>query len=880
MLNSEKKILDALASINELRDPSQRAQKLVNLIPDLTTPNLLSQALKIVAGISNSGACAFALSKLSSRLSDDQVLEALRIASSINQSKSRASAITTLSPRLTPGLIQEALKIARELLSTKSYRACTEFLVVILPQTSFDLLKEVLTIAYEIDDSEAREKRIHALTALNEILERPTNSNNVDSGEFYSSYNSRNSTSSYRAKRNEEIDREFCNVPRARAMILMLLYFYLEGEERSQVCEKLLETIEEIPAQPCKARSLMAIAPYLSENVAQRVAERAFVIVKEIVEDLNKNLQESNDASLRKQIEELEEQLQTLPISILLNETLSILKCAEGLLFRDGWWEPNMIEGLPPVPIPQPRQVSTTEELTRTDPSGTEGNAENTILQTLVRYPNLDCPDKAIVNQLFSLIVELLLEQPEDQPDISAFAIPDTGTDELPKVEVVLSAPGFDIEGSNTQILEVERDDDSSVRFVLIPRKLGQHRIKVQFYQNGKPIGKAVRNILVSEQPVTVEVPQPDQPTDIELKTILTIPPQDLELYIDLADDSRTLSFGLHSVKPEIDYHRTKLGQVTLQGSPLEKMQSVYKEMTQLAQKRPTTAEERAWAEHRLEAVGNELWDELIPDRLKQEYWKFKSRVKSVLITSEEPWIPWEMLKPYRDNDKGEQENDVFWCQQFAFSRWLSGAGMADELDIKTTRSIAPLQVNLPSVKEEMAFLEQLSGLRANVTPLASFSTRMQVLDCLKNEDLSVLHFACHGMFDATSPNDSAIKLSDGALRPSDIKVRFGGTRQRPLIFINACYGGRVEFSFTGLGGWAERMVNARAGAFIGAMWEVSDRLSLQFAKTFYTALLQDNKTIAESFRQAREEIRQLAPYNSTWLAYTLYADPEGRVKA
>jgi hypothetical protein len=150
----------------------------------------------------------------------------------------------------------------------------------------------------------------------------------------------------------------------------------------------------------------------------------------------------------------------------------------------------------------------------------------------------------------------------------------------LPEVEVVLSHSGFDLEGSNTQIMQVERDDDSSVRFVLIPRQQGQQKIKVQFYQNGKPSGKAVRNILVSEQPVSLEVPQPEKLNEIELKTTLTIPPQDLELYIDLADDSRTLSFGLHSVKQEIDYHRTKLGQVILQGSPLEKMQSVYKEMT------------------------------------------------------------------------------------------------------------------------------------------------------------------------------------------------------------------------------------------------------------------------------------------------------------
>ncbi len=506
-------------------------------------------------------------------------------------------------------------------------------------------------------------------------------------------------------------------------------------------------------------------------------------------------------------------------------------------------------------------------------------NKSTSQLSVLSRYPNLDCPDKVLLSQRFSLTVELLIEKPEDQPEMQALFIEDAQVDRLPEIEVVLSASGFDIEGSNTQTIEVERDDDSSVRFVLVPSKLGQHKIKVLFYQNGKPIGKAVRNILVSEQIVAVEVPQPKEPSELEFKTLLTVPPQDLELLIDLEEDNKTLSFSLHSVKEEIDYHRKKCGKMTLQGSPLEKMQAVYKEMTQLARTMPKTSEDKKWAEHRLECLGNELWDELIPQALKDEYWKFKSRVTSVLITSEEPWIPWEMLKPYRFNDDGEQENDLFWCQKFAVSRWLSGAGTADELNIKTVRPIAPTEVNLPSVTEEIAFMEKISGLRSSVTPLASFSGRTQVLDSLKNEDLSILHFACHGMFDSTSPNNSAIALSGGTLCPSDIKIRFIGKRPRPLIFINACHGGRTEFSFTGLGGWAECFVNAHAGAFIGAMWEVSDKLALQFAKTFYTAFLRDNQSIAEAFRQAREDIRQAAPYNSTWLAYTLYADPEGKVK-
>jgi CHAT domain-containing protein len=202
-----------------------------------------------------------------------------------------------------------------------------------------------------------------------------------------------------------------------------------------------------------------------------------------------------------------------------------------------------------------------------------------------------------------------------------------------------------------------------------------------------------------------------------------------------------------------------------------------------------------------------------------------------------------------------------------------------DVLPEGAARPIAPTQVNLPSVREEVTFIEQLNTLRPHITGLAPFSDRLQVLDWLENGHFSVLHFACHGQFDATSPDDSAISLTGGPLRPSDIRARFGGKRPRPLIFINACHGARAEFSFTGLGGWADRLVkDARVGAFVGALWEVNDALALQFARRFYTALLRDRAIIADAFRQAREEIRRAAPHNSTWLAYVLYADPEGRL--
>ncbi|NOZ28897.1 MAG: CHAT domain-containing protein [Chloroflexi bacterium] len=537
--------------------------------------------------------------------------------------------------------------------------------------------------------------------------------------------------------------------------------------------------------------------------------------------------------------------------------------------------------GPPPITVPPPEEgFVPRDSMTRED----EEMAEETAVEApeqLVRYPNLDCPDQVILDQRFSLFVQLLLEAPE--PEAEAIIVEDTGEPgQLPEVEIVLRVRGFDIEGSNTQVLPVERDDDSEARFVLIPRRLGEHQIRVDFYQYGRRIGTVRRNVLVVEQPVDAEVAQPEEPMMIELRTAPTVPPPDLELCVELdRHDGRTLYFELHSTKESVDYNHAKFGQVTLQGSPLEKMQAVYQEMSQMAGATPPTSEARAYAERRLAAIGNSLWDELIPDELKREYWRFKPHVQSILITSDEPWIPWEIMKPYRYDDEGEREDDPFWCQQFAISRWLSGPGTADLLPTGAARPVAPARVNLPSVQEEVAFISQLDQLRSDVVPLAPFGDRLRVLDWLENGEFSVLHFACHGQFDATLPDDSAISLSDGPLRPSDIRARFGGRRPRPLIFINACHGARTGFSFTGLGGWADRLVkDARVGAFVGAMWEVNDALALQFARRFYRELLQEERTIADAFRRAREEVRQAAPYNSTWLAYVLYADPEGRVGA
>ena len=124
-----------------------------------------------------------------------------------------------------------------------------------------------------------------------------------------------------------------------------------------------------------------------------------------------------------------------------------------------------------------------------------------------------------------------------------------------------------------------------------------------------------------------------------------------------------------------------------------------------------------------------------------------------------------------------------------------------------------------------------VSYLNSSITGFASLSNKEQVLDFVKKGSFILLHFATHSGFNVTNPDDSAIQLFGVSLRLSCIQDCFLFPRPRPLIFINACEGAKIGFSFTRLSGWAESWVKkaevcAFAGAFADAMWEVQDALA------------------------------------------------------
>jgi CBS domain-containing protein len=323
---------------------------------------------------------------------------------------------------------------------------------------------------------------------------------------------------------------------------------------------------------------------------------------------------------------------------------------------------------------------------------------------SLERYPYLDCPDQTSLNERMSLFVRLQIQSPE--PGAQPLAL-EQRPGEPVEVEVVVRAPGFQVLPSNTRVMTVDPVEDTEARFVLIAQRAGEQQIRADFYQYDRRIGTLQRTVRVGEAPAAEVVPPPAAPVALELSPEALTAPADLEIRVDLdRQDGRTLRFELHSGREIVGYHHAHAGEVALRETPLQKMQLIYGELSGYAAG-GGTPQEQADAVQRLADLGMELWDELIPQELKNEYWKFKSQVQSILITSDEPWVPWEILKPYRYTDDNEREDDAYWCQQFAVSRWLSGPSMAERLSLGGARPVAPAQANLAAVAQEVDLISR-----------------------------------------------------------------------------------------------------------------------------------------------------------------------------
>lgn len=507
-------------------------------------------------------------------------------------------------------------------------------------------------------------------------------------------------------------------------------------------------------------------------------------------------------------------------------------------------------------------------------------------------YTDVQFPSQVLPRTVHPLIVRLTLEQSAS----SLVAVRTTVSFDNPhraeQIEVVVDAPGFTEQSDNPRrifSLYSEIDSQPAVFLLQAGDTMGRYRVTVDFYHRGRLLLNTFFESEIVERLADVPPKLRTRPDTPPLEPIPQHPPAppDLELRILFDPQSRLLRFRLHSENAELGYRDREVGEVRLLADPQPLLEQTFIQLSALAARPVETLAESDTAAQLddLVTIGQDLFYQLFSPELRQEYWRIKQlretgKVRSLLIISDEPWMPWELVKPYQfDQNSNRALEDGFLAESFQVARWLTRRGVASHLDITAARLVAPA-LNLTYSQKEIDYFGGLDRRGVEVgKPLA---TRSEVLATIRTARIRLLHLAAHGNFRPDNPNDSPLELDNGEyLRPSDLAGARAETlrMERPLVFLNACHGAQLAFALTGLGGWAERMVgDIGVSAFVGALWEINDLLAAEFAIHFYDQLI-EGRPLGEAFHAARLHIRELAPANPTWLAYTLYADPNARVR-
>lgn len=283
----------------------------------------------------------------------------------------------------------------------------------------------------------------------------------------------------------------------------------------------------------------------------------------------------------------------------------------------------------------------------------------------------------------------------------------------------------------------------------------------------------------------------------------------------------------------------------------------------------------------RLEKLGRLLYVELFPESFGDIYKKIlDQRAESLLILTEEPSIPWELVRPHdvvADTD--------FWCDTFQLCRWMIGGARAAVwppayLSV-TSMMCLEASSGMPQDAASCDALRDIARARGIAVVPGPASAR-SLPSLLAEQDIDLVHFGGHGRKTHGLPSSLPVGFPDGShLLPMDLEdpaIYKRTRRNAPLVVFNACGTAQAEWVLTRHGGWPEAWVGScGAGVFVGTQWPIATKVASAFAITFYQRLL-EKCTLGEAVSAARQAAREAWPGSSGWLAYAVYGNPSAHV--
>lgn len=283
-----------------------------------------------------------------------------------------------------------------------------------------------------------------------------------------------------------------------------------------------------------------------------------------------------------------------------------------------------------------------------------------------------------------------------------------------------------------------------------------------------------------------------------------------------------------------------------------------------------------------LRGVGREISDHMPPavwNALREIGTRNPGKPPSVLILSDEPYIPWELAEMPQPLAAAIPP---FLAAQASVGRWVlpknGRPSVPPPLHVEVTSTavisgVYPGRWRLKVAEEEA---RQLAQQYRNVVPVDA--THPEITKCLNGDpEADLLHFAVHGNYDPQGIQNGLVLVDQETLHPLDVKSV--DLRRGPFVFLNACQVGAGDRVLGDYAGLAAAFLYAGASGVVAPLWSVRDTIAREVALEFYRRVAAGEPP-AVILREERARFRESdAPVSATCLAYQFFGHPELRLR-
>lgn len=520
---------------------------------------------------------------------------------------------------------------------------------------------------------------------------------------------------------------------------------------------------------------------------------------------------------------------------------------------------------IPPPPVQAPIKASS------------EGDKRTLFRRT----PHIDLStDRPSPGKTFKAFVYLDKRKPQPSEKIQTVEIeaPDS-IKEFPLEVMLIATRHFVVNGDRKKPLTVSRSEEISVAipFDLLVREdvsdSSDATLTAQFTYLNRPCGRVDRAI---ELDLQTERQTQSRKRDCEEKVGVALDAfaKPADVLVDVSEacdgDGRHFLVMLSTTLPDFDFRMSEPEPWNFNMGT----QSIIDTLMASFTKSGADAFDRQSA---LKGAGKDLWDKA-PQCFKDLFWRLIEEGKplnSICISSVEPNIPWELMRPYRDVPRAELHDPL--GVEFVVGRWVDQRHILPQQHAVISESwvVAPNYTGVNQLKtaqSEAQFVCSKFG-GEQVEP----ATQLGLDNCLGKRPVTLLHFVCHGSTNGGVQRlvlDQKSELTATQIRGMD-RLETACRTKAPLVFLNACEVGRTTPALVGSGGLAVAFIRAGARCVIAPLWSVKDDLANQVALDFYKgALAEPTRPFADILSEIRRRSYATVGAEDSYAAYCLYGDP------